>query len=102
VAVTRALHLELIDELAEELGVQADALRFACDEAGAQAVECDWEDDWPTRGPRTRHGWKNELLEETLVMPKGKIHAACRRVGILFVQAGDPRAGTSAFFRAAH
>lgn len=99
VAVDRDLHLELLAELADELSVEEAALVRACDEAGAQAVECDWEDEWPTRGPRTRHGWKNVEIEERLGIEKGHAHEACKSVGILFVQAGDPRAGSSAFFR---
>lgn len=97
----RALHLDLLEDLADELGVSHDALVAACDEAGAQAVECDWEDEWPTRGPRMRHGWKNEAIENHLGIPKGRAHRGCKSVGILFVQAGDRRAGSLAFFRAA-
>lgn len=97
---TRELHLELMRELADELGVDAGDLIFACDESGAQAIECDWEDDWPTRSPRTRHGWKNQAIGECLGIPGVDIHRACQSVGVMFVQAGDRRAGSSAFFRA--
>src|SRR4051812_43571659 len=95
----RDLHLELVRELADELGVDAGDLVLACDESGAQAIECDWEDDWPTRGPRTRHGWKTAAIGERLRIPGVDVHHACKAVGVLFVQAGDRRAGSSAFFR---
>ena len=95
----RDLHLELVRDLADELDVDAGEVALACDEAGAQAIECDWEDDWPTRGPRTRHGWKNQAIGERLRIPGADIHQACKAVGLMFVQAGDKRAGSSAFFR---
>jgi hypothetical protein len=95
----RDLHLELVRELADELRIDAGDLIFACDESGAQAIECDWEDDWPTRSPRTRHGWKNASIGTHLGIPGSDIHQACKSVGVLFVQAGDRRAGSSAFFR---
>lgn len=97
--MSRELHLELVRELALDLDVDADALVFACDESGAQAIECDWEDDWPTRAPRTRHGRKNEAIGERLQIPGGELHRACQAVGVMFVQAGDRRAGSLAFFR---
>ncbi|MCR4338812.1 MAG: hypothetical protein NUW01_02880 [Gemmatimonadaceae bacterium] len=99
--MSRDLHLELVRELADELRINADDFVLACDESGAQAIECDWEDEWPTRDPRTRHGRKNEAIGDHLRIPGSEIHKACKAVGVMFVQAGDKRAGSSAFFRAA-
>ena len=98
---SRDLHVDLVSALADELGVSIDTLLTACDQAGAQAVECDWEDDWPTRAPRTRHGWKNADIGARLSLHGEVVHRACQSVGILFVQAGDRRAGSTAFFKAA-
>jgi hypothetical protein len=96
----RELHLELVSALADELRLDRGALIGACDIAGAQAVECDWEDEWPTRAPRKRHGWKTHAIASSVWGANGHdIHLACLTVGVLFLQAGDRRAGTSAVFR---
>lgn len=96
----RALHLELVCALADELKIDRAALVAACDAAGAQAVACDWEDEWPTRGPRKRHGWKTNLIAASTWGISGQdVHDGCQTVGVMFLQAGDRRAGTSAPFR---
>lgn len=99
----RDIHLSLLRELAGELAIDQDRLVEVCDEHGAQAVDCSWEkgDEWPVWSVKKRHGWKNGTISEALGLPSLEVHTACKEIGLLFVQAGDKRAGSTALFRAA-
>lgn len=99
IAEALGLHLNLLGDLASELGVDTEVLIAACYENGAQAIECDWEDEWPTRGPRKRHGWRVHDVAGALGFDAEALHQVCKSLGIMFVQGGDRRAGSSSFFR---